>query len=237
MSCVLRTVTIVVMDKKTFISTAMTMQPQYVPNDKVKAHLSQVDLVAVIGPTGAGKNAIIEESGIPYIRSDMTRAPRKNETDGVDANFRADYDGLMREIKDGLFVQFFVNRNGEFYGTKDSSYPDQGFCAMPIYADALNEFKSLPFNKIIMVYIVPPSYEELLSRAKKHHDSDMPARLIEAKRSLEAALSDTDYHFILNDNLDQATAMFKEYIATQTVDAAAEKQARDIALGILTHLN
>lgn len=224
------------MDKQTFIRTVTAMQPQYTPSDDVKAHLAKLDLVAVVGPTGAGKNVIIEKSGIPYVLSDMTRAPRKHETDGVDANFRVDYDGLMRDIQSGLFVQYFVNRNDEMYGTKDTSYPPEGFCTMPIYADAIGVFKSLPFRKVLQVYIIPPSYEEMLKRAKAHRDSDMKIRLAEAKRSLEIALSDITYQFIVNDNLDQATAIFKEYVATQTMDPDAEKRARDVAMKLFTNI-
>ncbi len=210
------------------------MQPHYTPNPAVKLQLSQIDLIAVVGPTGAGKNTMIDKSGLPYVRSDMTRMPRKHETDGVDANFRIDYDGLLRDIEAGLFVQYVVNPNGEFYGTKASSYPASGLCAMTIVATTVPLFSTLGFNKITPVYIVPPSYEEWMKRIRSHRDKDLPARLIEAKTSIETALADSGYHFMINGDMFTACELFRRIANGTANDAAEQAEARQAAFKILT---
>lgn len=196
--------TIPEMDKATLIQKARELEPEYAPSDDVKAQLSGLTLVAIIGPTGVGKSTIIEKSGIPYVKSDMTRALRPEEKDGVDINQRSDYDKLWEELCAGEFAQYLIAHTNEFYGTKASSYPKDGACIMPIVTTALAAFEALGFGKIIKVYIVPPSFEEWQDRIKKHGATDLEGRMIEARESLGNALAADDYIFLMNDDITAA---------------------------------
>jgi guanylate kinase len=224
------------MDKQNFLHKAAMMQPLYAPNQAVKLQLAQVDLIAIVGPTGVGKTSIMEHSGIPYVASDVTRTPRPGETNGVDYNFRADYEKLMHELESGDFVQYIVHPNGEFYGTKASSYPASGPCTMSIVAVTIPLFFGLGFKKILPVYIIPPSFEEWTKRIHKHNDSDLPARMIEAKLSIEAALSESQYHFLVNDDLLEAAQTFRDIANGLPVDTSLQSQARQLALGLLAQI-
>ena len=106
------------MDKQTFIQKAWELSARYTCSPAVKAQLAQLELVATVGATGVGKTTIMELSGIPYVLSDVTRAPRKQEKDGVDYNFRKDYDKLWEELENGEFVQYYVSQTFEFYGSR-----------------------------------------------------------------------------------------------------------------------
>lgn len=192
------------MDKQTFIQKARELEPTFQPNDAVKARLAGLQLIAIVGPTGVGKSSIINACKIPYVISDMTRALRTGERDGVDINQRSDYDKLWSELENGEFAQFLVAITGEFYGTKASSYPASGPCTMPIVTSALPMFKNLGFGKIITVYVVPPSLEVWQKRIAQQATSDLEDRMVEARESLANALDANDYIFLVNDDLGKS---------------------------------
>ena len=137
------------MDKQQIINQLSNMQADYKPNDNVLNQLEHISLIAVVGPTGAGKSTLVRRSGLPFVIGDTTRAPRDGEIQGRDYNFRSDIGNLVQEIQDGEFVQYVVQRETEVYGTKASSYPPSGACAMSIVASALPQFRTLGFSTII----------------------------------------------------------------------------------------
>lgn len=209
------------------------MQPLYVPSQAVKQQLARVNLIAVVGPTGVGKTTIMEHSGLPFVTSDVTRKPRKGEDNGVDYNFRSDYDTMMKELEAGDYVQFVVNPNGEFYGTKSSSYPASGPCTMSIVATTVPLFERLGFQVVLPVYIIPPSYNEWMRRIKTHRDKDLPERLVEAKMSLETALATIDFKFIINDDLLAACETFRNIAHGKSDGSSGQGKARQAALQLL----
>ena len=223
------------MDKQTAIARLASLQPNYHANQDVIEQISHVNLLAVVGPTGAGKSTIVRQSGLPFVVGDTTRAPREAEIHGRDYNFRTDFENLCGEIERGEFVQFVIQRESEIYGTKASSYPASGACAMSVIASALPAFKSIGFGSVRPIYVVPPNHSEWMRRISSHRDKDLEARLIEAKESLFAALSDPSYIFILNDNLDAAISVLRS-IAKGSVDMNESSRARTSANTLYEHL-
>ncbi len=223
------------MDLQTFLQNARALQPRYQPSQAVKEHLANINLIAVTGPTSVGKTSLMSKSGIHYVKSDVTRQARHHETNGIEYNFRRDYDQLMLDISSGRFVQYVVSELG-FYGTKEESYPAEGLCTLAIYANALNSFKLLGFKSIRAIYILPPNYEKWMERASEHRDTDLKARLKEAKASLETALSDGGYYYIINDDLNQAVNQFKELSSGAAINHSDQQVARDLALKLLTRI-
>lgn len=216
------------MDKQTVISLLTSKQSDYQANEAVMTQLAHIKLIAVVGPTGAGKSTVVKHSGLPYVIGDTTRAPREGEIQGRDYNFRTDLDNLMGEIERGEFVQYVVQRGTEVYGTKASSYPASGVCVMSLLASALQRFRQVGFASVIPVYIVPPNHTEWMKRISAHRDKDLESRLMEAKESLHAALTDSSYVFILNDDLGSAVASLQA-IARGSVDQTASARARTAA--------
>lgn len=223
------------MDKPMFLRAVQDSQVSYRPSAEVLAQLARVDLLAIVGPTGVGKSTITHRAGIPYVRSDVTRPPRKGELDGVDYNFRTDLNALLTEVQSGQFVQYVVERNGEFYGTKASSYPTEGTCCMSIISAVIPAFKGYGFKTVHPVFIVPPSYSEWMRRISQHRDKDLEARLLEAKESLSLALSDPSYTFLLNDSIEEAAHTLKN-ISLGKVDAGLSARARNTANELYAHL-
>lgn len=223
------------MDKQTFMARASELIRNYKPNPEVKAQLARVKLIALVGPTGAGKSTVTRQSGIPYVIGDTTRPPREGEVQGRDYNFRTDFEAMLREIESGEYAQLVTQRGSEVYGTKANSYPAEGVCAMSVIATAIPLFKNLGFGAVRPVYVVPPNHSEWMRRISMHRDKDLEARLLEAKESLFAALNDPSYVFLLNDNLDSAVTTLRR-IATSTIDPTASARARASANTLYEHL-
>lgn len=223
------------MDKQSIIAHLAQLQPTYKANDEVLEQISHINLIAVVGPTGAGKSTVVRQSGLPFVIGDTTRPPRDGEIHGRDYNFRSDLKNLLEEIERGEFVQYVVMHGMEVYGTKASSYPSSGVCLMPIIATAVPAFKKLGFASVSPVYIVPPNHSEWMRRISAHKDKNLEARLLEAKDSLKAALADSSYTFILNDNLDSAVVALRA-VVRGSVDQTASARARSAANTLYEHL-
>ncbi len=200
------------MDKQSFIAWAQKLQGSYRSSAQVHQQLSQIDLIALVGPTGVGKTAIIEKLGLPYVPSDVTRPPRSGEKDGREYHFRADYLDMLNDIKAGNYAQFLVEHNGEFYGTRFSSYPQSGPAIIAIIASAVSEFRTLGFRAVVPIYILPPGYAEWMHRIGTGRSGDLDARMKEARESLPMALADSNYRFVLNDDLNLAVNEVKTII-------------------------
>jgi len=223
------------MEKTDFIEQVKSLAASYQPNSNVKERLSRLRLIAVVGPTGVGKSTIIDKSGIPLVLSDMTRPPRVGEKDGVDVNFRSDYETLLNEVKNGEFVQFLVGHTSEFYGTKIDSYPTGGVCAAAIVSTALDVFSNLGFESMEIIYILPPSFDEWMQRTLMHDDPDFMKRLVEAQESLEYAISQANVKFIVNERIEDAVNEFKN-IAYEKNEYGENNNGGAVAQGLLVRL-
>ena len=207
----------------------------YRPNPDVIRQVSHINLLAVVGPTGAGKSTVSRQTGLPFVVGDTTRAPREGEVHGRDYNFRSDLHSLLEEVERGEFVQFVIERDTEFYGTKVSSFPGSGVCVMSIIASSMPRFMSIGFGSVAPIYIIPPSNSEWMRRIASHHEKDLEARLMEAKESLNIALSNPQYIFIVNDDLPKTVEAMRQ-IANGQVDHTESARARTSANILLEQL-
>ncbi len=225
------------MDKKDFIVWARKLQPDYRASEETKAQLAQVDLVAIVGPTGVGKSTIIKELGLPYVLSDVSRDPRPEEKDNKNYHFRNDYLDIIKDIKEGKYAQFLVSKYDEFYGTRASAYPKEGLCAMAIVASAMPVFRSLGFRSVTAIYVMPPSYVEWMHRIGGVRTNDLLARIDEARQSIDMAMQETDdYHFVLNDTLELAVKDIQTILDGGEVDSHRTQLAIDTADIILERI-
>jgi len=211
------------MDKEDFISWVRKLQLSYQASDEVKQRLSQVNLLAIVGPTGVGKTTLINQLNIPAVMSVVTRDMRDSEKNNQNYRFREDYLNILKEIKTGQFAQFVVSDSGDFYGTHVDAYPGSGWCAMAIFATAIPSFRQLGFRDVTPVYIMPPGYVEWMRRVGAQRDSDLNARIQEAITSIKTALGDSSYHFVLNDNVKLAVA---DLVAIMNGQAPNEHRSR-----------
>ena len=194
------------MDKQSFIEWARKLRGSYRPNPQVLEQLAQIDLITLVGPTGVGKTTIIQKLGMPYVLSDVSRSPRGDEKDNEVYHFKTDYLQMLNEIKSGNYAQFLVGHNNEFYGTHISAYPPSGAATIAVIASALADIRMVGFKKVVPIYILPPGYAEWMHRIGTGRAHDIQARMAEARESLPMAFADSEYHFVLNDDIELAVA-------------------------------
>lgn len=100
---------------------------------------------------------------------------------------------------------------------------------MAIIAKAIPQFRSLGFADILPIYILPPSYVEWIDRIGSVRHDDLQARFAEARDSLPLALEDPEYHFVLNDNLEDALNDIEKIIKGEPVSEHRVTLARQTA--------
>jgi guanylate kinase len=226
------------MTREEFLKQLPELVKNYKPAPDVVSHINNLSLLMIVGPSGSGKNSIIEElekDGLAkLVPIDTTRSPRPGEQEGKDFFFRTDYVQLLDDVKNGRLVQFVIGVVGDLYGTKASSYPEKGIAAMPVLAEVLPQFRKMGFKETTSAYIVPPDFDEWMRRMNSHPltDEQRAGRLSEAARSLEFALNDKEMHFILNDYLDKAAEQTKN-IFRGKIDDERERQAKEVAKSLL----
>ena len=168
-------------------------------------------IVALIGPSGVGKDSILKklltwDRDLDVAVSHTSRDQRKGENHGVDYHFvTRDQFEMMANREEFIETNEY---DGNFYGIKNSSLKDviqKGKTPVVIIdvngADALIRKYG---DDVCSIFIEPPSLDELGTRLKKRgdSDSDIESRLAIAQDELSHAFK---YNYrIKNDKLKQA---------------------------------
>ena len=167
-------------------------------------------LYVITGPSGVGKSTIIRRlrkqvPGVGYSVSHTSRKPRKKEADGVNYHFvdRATFEKMIGEK---AFVEW-AEVYDDLYGTSFSSLRSQTDQGLDVVMDldrqgAKNIKKS--FADSILIYILPPSLEELEKRLRgraSDDEAEIRARLEKARKEIENCAAYD--HIIFNENLDK----------------------------------
>lgn len=220
------------------------MKGVYRPGQAVLRQLTGRRVVVVVGPTGAGKTTLIERAvardpRLHLILSDMSRAPRAGEVDGVDAHFRT-----VAEMEQRMARGEYVNavqgfKGGDVYATDPESFPREGVGIMPLFAEVVPEFRSLPFAALSVLFVLPPSWEVWQERMLVRHftPEQRQKRLEEAERSLAFARDDPETLLIVNDDLARAERQFVRFSQESTPNDAAflagQQAARSLTVMLL----
>ena len=163
-------------------------------------------LYVFTGPSGAGKGTLLsrlmaEDDRLFYSISATTRAPRSGETDGVQYYFltRADFE---RKIAQNAFLEH-ARYVDNYYGTLEA--PVQG--AMQVHQKRPDA---------VMVFIAPPSFEELAARLRGRGTEDeekVRKRLETAKEELKSR--DRFDYVVVNDEIDRAVRELQGILAAR----------------------
>jgi len=167
-------------------------------------------LFVISGPSGSGKTTIIKAlmhriDNLAYSISHTTRRPRKEEKDGIDYYF-VDEETFQKMIKDGEFIEW-AKVYSDFYGTSFRSVKKKLNEGKDVLLDldiqgSMNIRKY--FKNSILIFIIPPSLEELKKRLIKRgtEENIIKERLTKAIDEIKMSLK-YDY-IIINDILDKA---------------------------------
>jgi len=179
-------------------------------------------LFVVSGPSGAGKGTLLARvlplvGNIHLAVSATTRQPRKGEKDGVQYHFLSE-EGFDELIKAGGLLEW-ASVHAARYGTPKPEV----FEALAAGQDVVLEIDTqgamqvkASYPQARMVFIEPPSIEELRHRLTDRGTEDAPT----IERRLEAVAAELqtrgDYDkVILNDDLDIAADELLAYMQAE----------------------
>lgn len=170
-------------------------------------------LVVISGPSGAGKDSIINElqkkqETNAWVSISMTsRLPRGQEENGKDYFFvtREEFED---NIKKGNFLEY-AEYNGNYYGTpkhKINEYLNKGIdVILEIEIQGALQIKGL-IPEALFIFIMPPSMEELKNRLVKRGTDSEDKIVSRFKTAYQEINEVTKYNYVvINDKLDKAT--------------------------------
>lgn len=179
-------------------------------------------LIVVSAPAGCGKDTILAEalaadSNLFYSVSATSRAMRPGEADGVSYHFRT-REQFEKMIADGELLEY-TEYCGNYYGTPKKAVEDMLAAGkdviLKIEVEGAANVKRI-FPDCTMIFILPPSFEELSRRLHKRgtEDEETILRRIEtAKRELTYA-ANYDY-LIVNGELSEAVNDFLAAVSAE----------------------
>jgi len=184
-------------------------------------------LIVISGPSGAGKSTVVfkalgERDDVCFSISATTRKPRPNEVDGREYFF-VDLERFQEMVDNNELLEhaeYVANR----YGTP-RAYVEQKIAeGMNVILDievqgARQVYEKMP--EAIMVFVVPPSIDELRKRLENRGTDTaraIEARLIRARQEYAEA---TFYDYIIvNDDADVAADELSAIITAEHCTAA-----------------
>lgn len=177
------------------------------------------NIIVISAPSGAGKTTIIKQilkefPRIVFSVSATTRKKRGDERDGVDYFFLSKEE-FEEKIKNEEFVEW-EKVYDYYYGTLKSFIDTNVESGKSVLLEvevkgALSIKEKYPEAKLI--YIIPPSFEELVKRLKNRkteNDEDLKKRLERAK--MELSLRDKFDYFVENLDLNKAVTETRKLI-------------------------
>lgn len=194
----------------------------YKPRPEVLKAMADIKILATVGPSASGKTTLMKalvakSPKVKFILDETSRVPRPNEVNGKDFLFRTKGE-ILEDLKKGELVQLAIGPNGELYSTRLSSYPKDRVGIIALIPSAVKNFRQLPIKFFQAAFIIPYSFEvwqKWLAKQSKAGDwsrEKLQSRLAEAKQSYEFALADKDIHFVLNDDIDRASARLQQIL-------------------------
>jgi len=168
-------------------------------------------LFVISAPSGAGKTTLIKKilsrfKNLSYSVSHTTRAPRKNEKNGLDYFFISQ-DAFEQKISTDHWLEW-AKVHDNYYGTskqfiKTSLEKGQNLL-LDVDVQGAEQVMALGLD-LVSIFIMPPSFEVLSQRLENRgtESKEVIARRLANAKS-EIALKDRFQYVIVNDNLSQA---------------------------------
>jgi guanylate kinase len=178
--------------------------------------------IVLAAPSGAGKTTlaralVARQEGVVFSVSATTRPPRAGEVDGHDYHFVDDTE-FDRMTRAGELLEWAVVHDYR-YGTPRQSVHASLACGHTVVLDidfqGARQVKAA-FADAVLVYVLPPSAEELVRRLLDRGSesrAERRSRLMTARIEL-AAVDEFDY-LVVNDDLDSALAVLEAILRAE----------------------
>ena len=190
-------------------------------------------LFVVAAPSGAGKSSLVKalmelDSQVHPSISHTTRAPRGQEKHGREYYFvsASEFDEMIAK---NAFVEW-ANVHGQRYGTSKRTIEERisngTDVILEIDFQGALQIRKL-FANAVLIFILPPSWEELRSRLERRgEDSPEVIELRLKNAELEVAQA-KEYDFvIMNESFDRALFDLKAIVHAQRLKFSAQIRNR-----------
>lgn len=176
-------------------------------------------LFVISGSSGVGKGTVLKEflAKHPDFKlsvSCTTRSPREGETDGINYFFLT-RENFQKCIDNNEFLEW-AEFSGNMYGTQ-RAYVDRKLSEGKNLILELDTVGALNVKKILpdttLVFILPPSFEELEARLRGRHTETEEAiqkRLSSIKKEMENSKK-FDYR-VVNDSVENAVSELEKIL-------------------------
>jgi guanylate kinase len=199
------------------------------------------NIFVVAAPSGAGKSSLVKalmelDAAIQPSVSHTTRAPRGQEKHGREYFFASDpeFDAMVAA---DAFVEW-AHVHGKRYGTSKKAIEER----VALGADVILEIDfqgalqiRRTFANAVMIFILPPSWEELRSRLERR--SEDPPEIIELRlrnAATEMARASEFEFVIINEEFERALFDLKAIVHAQRLRYSAQRRAQ---AGVFAALN
>ncbi|NND03029.1 MAG: guanylate kinase [Acidimicrobiia bacterium] len=178
-------------------------------------------LLVVSGPSGVGKTSVVEalsaSAEFHFSVSMTTRAPRPTEVEGVDYFFvtRPQFESAVQR---GELLEW-AEYGGHLYGTPRGPVVERVDSGDDVLLDIENDGAAqvkTAYPDAVLVFLVPPSLDELERRLRERGDTD-PHEVLQRLAVAEAQIADAAAnfdHLVVNDDIGAAVSEVTGILAT-----------------------
>jgi len=191
------------------------------------------NLFVVAAPSGAGKSSLVKallelDSQVQPSVSHTTRPPRGQEKHGREYFFvsSGEFDSMV--LADG-FVEW-AHVHGHRYGTSKKAVEERiasgADVILEIDFQGALQIKRI-FANAVLVFILPPSWEELRSRLERRGEDAPPVIDLRMKNAAEEMAQAREFDFvIINELFERALFDLKAIVHAQRLKFSAQRRAR-----------
>jgi guanylate kinase len=191
------------------------------------------NIFVVAAPSGAGKSSLVKalmelDSAVQPSVSHTTRAPRGQEKHGREYFFVPDSDFDAMVAADA-FVEW-AHVHGQRYGTSKKAIEDRIAQGADVileidFQGALQIRKT--FANAVMIFILPPSWEELRSRLERRGEDSAEVIELRLRNAAEEMARAGEFDFvIINELFERALFDLKAIVHAQRLRYSAQRRAR-----------
>lgn len=202
----------------------------YKPSARIGAELSKRAMIMFSGPFAVGKTTLMQSTkkisdDYSTTRSFTTRpcrSPSEEENYRFIPHDEENLQAIIRKAANRELVQGMVHPTTRFvYGSELADYGDGSTALLDVVPKAVEAIEQLPFrnSRIIEVVALPDVWHSrVTARGDQHDESDIQARIKEARYNLKWALGRDDVVWIDNSgDIEEATSYTLDVIRGHAV--------------------
>ena len=193
-------------------------------------------IVILSSPSGAGKTTLVKKissrNNFKISISHTTRKPRINEKDGKHYFFVKDkeFKKLIKQKKFLEYAKVFKNYYGSLKENVVEKLEKSENVIFDIDWQGTQQIKNIKLKyKIITIFILPPSKEELFNRLLKRDKKDQRIASERMKQFKTDITHWKDYDYtVINDKIEKCYKQIMSFIANQTINKKKSKYNKQL---------